>query len=86
MLKPRARFVSRMALFESLAEQTRPIGANGYLEIARRRLRDEGGETEFLVLTRGFFAADGSKRWTKFVTFPDEPETKAWLAEALRKL
>lgn len=72
-----------MAFFEPVRETTRPFGQNGYLEVARRKLRDESGDTEFLVVTRGYFAADGSKRWTKFVTLPDDPDLRAWLAEAL---
>ena len=74
-----------MAEYETLREETRRIGHNGYLEVARRRLVEGGQAVEFLVVTRGFFDADGTKRWTRFVTVPDEAETRAWLADALRR-
>lgn len=73
------------ATFEQVREATRKFGSNSYLEVARKRLRDEtGAESEFLVLTRGFYEKDGAKRWTKFVTVPDDRELREWLAGALR--
>ena len=73
-----------MTRYETLRETTRRIGRNGYLEVARKRLAEGENALEFLVVTRGFFDDDGTKRWTRFVTVPDDAETRAWLAEALR--
>lgn len=72
-----------MASFDLVREQTRPFGQNSYLEVSRKRLSENGETTEFLLVTRGFFAPDGQKRWTRFVTLPDDPEMRRWLAEAL---
>lgn len=73
------------ASFEQVRESTLRFGANSYLEVARKRLREESGaESDFLVITRGFFEKDGVKRWTKFVTVPDAADVKEWLASALR--
>lgn len=72
-----------MATFDLVNEQTRPFGQNSYLEVSRKRLTENGETTEFLLVTRGFYASDGAKRWTKFVTLPDDEETKRWLAQAL---
>lgn len=75
-----------MATFELVNEQTRPFGQNSYLEVSRKRLSENGDVTEFLLVTRGFYGADGAKRWTKFVTLPDDAETKKWLAETLASI
>lgn len=73
-----------MARFETVREATRRFGTNSYLELARKRLvEDSGAASEFLVLTRGFFESDGSKRWTKFVTVPNDADLVTWLARAL---
>ncbi len=75
------------ASFEMVRETTRSFGSNSYLEVSRKRLRDEQGvESDFLVITRGFFEKDGSKRWTKFVTLPDAEDVKTWLSTALREV
>lgn len=74
------------ASFEALVERTFPFGRNAYLEVARKRLREGDGTSDFLVISRGFYESDGSKRWTKFVTLPDDPELRAWLAAALREI
>lgn len=72
-----------MALYETLREDTFRFGANGYLEVARKRLVEGGEASEFVLLTRGFVEADGRKRWTRFVTVPDDPRALEWLAESL---
>lgn len=76
-----------MANYESVKEETRKFGRNSYVEVSRKRLLEDGHEaTEFVLVTRGFFDRDGTKKWTRFVTLPDEPEVRTWLAEALAKL
>lgn len=73
-----------MATIETVSESTRLFGGNSYLEVARRRLRDErGNASEFLIVTRGFVDDKGEKRWTRFVTVPAEKETREWLAAKL---
>lgn len=75
-----------MARFETVRDATRKFGTNSYLEVARKRLIDEkGGTSEFLVVTRGFFDEDGTKRWTRFVTMPGDRELVAWFADALTR-
>ena len=74
------------ATFEALVERTYPFGRNAYLEVARKRLREGDGASDFLVVSRGFYESDGSKRWTKFVTLPDDPELRAWLAKAIQEV
>lgn len=72
------------ATFELVGDRTRDFGQNSYLEVSRKRIVEASGEaTEFLLITRGFYGQGGEKRWTKFVTVPDDAELKKWLAEAL---
>lgn len=75
-----------MATFELVRERTRTFGQGSYLEVSRKRLVEAGEATEFLLVTRGFLAADGGKRWTRFVTIPDDPAVRGWLVEALRDI
>lgn len=75
-----------MPNYVSLKEETKVFGKNNYMEVARKRLVEENASTEFILVTRGYLDADGGKRWSRFVTIPDEPEMKAWLQEALKKL
>lgn len=72
-----------MATYETVREETRRFGPTGYLEVARKRLTDAEGVTEFVVVTRGHLEPDGSKRWTRFVTAPADEATRRWLAEAI---
>lgn len=72
-----------MTEYETLHERVRPFGTNSYLEVTRKRLRENGGTTEFVLITRGFIDAAGARRWTRFVTIPEDPALRAWLAEAL---
>jgi hypothetical protein len=74
--------------YETVREVTHRFGNTGFLEVARKRLvvrPDAPPADEFLMVTRGFFTADGSRRWTRFVTLPDNPDAISWLAEALRE-
>lgn len=76
-----------MASYETLRETLLPFGDQGaYLEVSRRRLVEGGACREFVVITRGFVERDGTKRWTRFVTLPDEPGLRARLADALQTL
>lgn len=74
------------ATFEALVERTYSFGRNAYIEVARKRLREGDAASDFLVISRGFYESDGSKRWTKFVTLPDDPELRAFLAKALQEV
>lgn len=76
-----------MATYESLTEETRTFGKNSYVEVSRKRLVDEQDRaSEFVLVTRGFYDRDGRKRWTRFVTLPDDAEVKAWVREALTRV
>lgn len=75
-----------MATYESLKEDTKTFGKNSYVEVSRKRLVENGESTEFVLVTRGFFDKDGTKKWTRFVTLPAEPEVRAWVVQALDRV
>lgn len=72
-----------MSEYETVTESVKDFGKRSYLEVARKRVTDGDFETEFLVITRGFYDRRGGKRWTKFVTLPDDGELRSFLREAL---
>lgn len=75
-----------MADYQTIQETTHRIGRTGFIEVARRRLKEEDAETDFIMVARGFYAKDGGKKWTRFVTIPDEPAAREWLARQVRDL
>lgn len=74
--------------YESMKEETRKFGRNSYVEVARKRLVDGRGreEAQFVLVTRGFFDKDGTKRWTRFVTLPADPKVADWIGKALKRV
>jgi hypothetical protein len=74
-----------MTTYETLSAEARPVGRDGYMEVARKRLVEDGRERDFVLVTRGIVQPDGTKRWTRFVTLPDDAELRDWLADALRR-
>ena len=61
-------------------------GANGYVGVALKRLRDGGRETNFYLISRGFYERNGEKRWTRFVTVPANAEFAQWMGAAFADL
>lgn len=72
-----------MSEYETIDETTRDFGNRSYLQVARKRVTDGDGATEFIVVTRGFYDDDDSRRWTKFVTIPEDPDLVEWVGTAL---
>ncbi|MFA5861283.1 MAG: hypothetical protein WDA16_06265 [Candidatus Thermoplasmatota archaeon] len=75
-----------MTDYETLQATTHRIGRTGFIEVARRRLKEEDAQTDFIMVARGFYAKDGGKKWTRYVTIPDEPDAREWLARQVRDL
>lgn len=75
-----------MTTYEVLRGDVKRFGKNSYLEVTRQRLVTHGTQTEFLVVTRGFFDPDGTRYWTRLVTIPDDKELKAWLRRSLEEM
>jgi len=60
--------------FETLKAEEVKFGKNNFLEVARKKAVTDDGENEFIAITRGFFAPDGSKRFKRSLAIPDEKE------------
>jgi hypothetical protein len=74
--------------YESLKEETRKVGKNGYVGVSRRRLTGARArdEEEFVVVERGFLDPEGGKQWSRFVTLPADPKVVEWLGQALKRV
>lgn len=72
--------------FETLGSDTISFGKNNFLEVARKKAITEDGENEFISLSRGYYLSDGSARFKRSLTIPDEPEIKEFVADKIRTL
>ena len=74
--------------FETMRAEKRKFGRNNFIEVARKRAnrKDEEGQYEFLSISRGYYAADGTERFKKSITVPDDPEIRKFVAEMLTSL
>ncbi len=72
--------------FETVSADTVAFGKNNFLEVARKKAITEDGENEFISLSRGYYLSDGSARFKRSLTIPDEEEIKEFVAEKIRTL
>ena len=73
--------------FETIKAEIKDFGRNNFIEVARKKATSEDGQTnEFISVTRGYYAQDGSKKYKKSLTIPDDEETKEFVAEMIRTL
>lgn len=73
--------------FETIKAEIKDFGRNNFIEVARKKATGEDGNSnEFLSITRGYYAQDGTKKYKKSLTIPDDAETKEFVAEMLRAL
>lgn len=61
-----------MVEFETIEAKEMKFGNNNFIEVAHKKAITETGEREFLAVSRGFFGQDGTKRFTKSFTVPNE--------------
>jgi len=62
------------------------FGRNNFIEIARKKAITDEGENEFISISRGYFLPDGSERFKKSLTIPDEDDIKEFVIERLSTL
>jgi hypothetical protein len=72
--------------FETLKAEEVKFGKNNFLEVARKKAVTKEGENEFIAISRGFFSADGSKRFKKSITVPDDDKIKDFLSTKIKEL
>jgi len=75
-----------MVEFETIKAEEVPFGNNNFIEVARKRAIAEEGTNEFIAISRGFFAPDGSKRFKKSFTIPDAPEVVDFVCEKIKEM
>ena len=75
-----------MVEFETIKAEEVPFGNNNFLEVARKRAIAEEGTNEFIAISRGFFAPDGSKRFKKSFTIPDAPEVVDFVCAKIKEM
>ena len=84
----RARALGRtMADFETIKTEVQDFGTAGFVAVERKRVKDgDKAPSEFLLIARGFYLKDGSARRRNFVTIPDAPDVKEFIAAALKQV
>lgn len=75
-----------MVEFEVLKAERKTFGTNNFIEVARKVAVTEDGRNEFVSVSRGWTADDGSDRWRQSLTVPDEDDVKKFIAEELLKV
>ena len=75
-----------MVEFETIKAEEVPFGNNNFLEVARKRAIAPEGTNEFIAISRGFFAPDGSKRFKKSFTIPDAPEVIDFVCSKVKEM
>lgn len=73
-----------MVEFETIKSEEKAFGSKNFLEVARKKAVSEKGENEFIAISRGFFAQDGSKRYTKSIALPVDAELVKFINENLQ--
>ncbi len=72
--------------FETLSAEKIPFGKNNFLEVARKKAITDEGDSEFISVSRGYFLPDGSEKYKKSITIPDDPVIKSFVTEKISKL
>ena len=72
--------------FETISSEKKNFGRNNFLEVARKKAVTEDGVNEFISVSRGYYLPDGSERFKKSLTIPDEDEIKAFVAEMIKSM
>jgi len=62
------------------------FGKNNFIEVARKKAVSEDGENEFISLTRGYYLPDGTERFKKSITVPDEEEVKSFIVDKIKSI
>jgi hypothetical protein len=75
-----------MVEFETIRAEKKEFGRNNFIEVARKKARTEDGENEFISVSRGYFLPDGTERFKKSLTIPDDPAIKDFVAEKIKSL
>ncbi len=73
-----------MASFETLEKKEIRFGSNKFLEVARKKVITETGESEFISISKGYIDRLGKRKFKSSLGFPEEVAKK--LAEVLESV
>ncbi|MFW3147350.1 MAG: hypothetical protein ACMUIE_11145 [Thermoplasmatota archaeon] len=72
----------KMVDFETVEFKNIPFGKNNFIEVARKRaVMGNGGQTEFISISRGYFQSDDTKRYKNSVTIPVDEDVRKQIAQ-----
>ncbi|MGD1060512.1 MAG: hypothetical protein ABR879_03555 [Methanomassiliicoccales archaeon] len=72
--------------FVTISAEKVPFGRNNFIEVARKKAITADGENEFISLSRGYYLPDGTERFKKSVTIPDDPKIKDFVVDKIKSL
>ena len=75
-----------MVEFETIRAEKKEFGRNNFIEVARKKAKTDDGENEFISVSRGYFLPDGTERFKKSLTIPDDPAIKELVSEKIKSL
>ena len=75
-----------MVEFETIRAEKKEFGRNNFIEVARKKAKTDEDENEFISVSRGYFLPDGTERFKKSLTIPDDQAIKDFVAEKIKSL
>lgn len=75
-----------MVEFETIKAEKKEFGRNNFIEVARKKAKTETGENVFISVSRGFIQPDGTPRFKRSITIPDDQAVKDFVAEKIKTL
>jgi hypothetical protein len=59
------------------------FGSDSFIEVAHRTAKTAEDETELISVSKGYYLPNGSKKFEKSISLPNEPEVLEEIAEIL---
>ena len=75
-----------MVDFETISAEKKDFGKNNFIEVARKIAKTDEGTNEFISVSRGYYLRDGTERFKRSITIPDDDEMKSFVAEQIKSL
>jgi len=75
-----------MVEFETVKAEKKNFGRNNFIEVARKIAHTEDGSNEFISISRGYYLPDGTERFKRSLTVPDEGELKDFVSDMIKNL
>ncbi len=73
-----------MAEFETIEKKEIKLSGNKFLEIARKKVKTENGESEFISISKGYVNKFGKRKFKASLGFPEDVAKE--VAEALSNI